>query len=266
MRTGLRRLARRAAEPVDRVHARWALPDPTGPAQTVLVVGIYREDEPIASLAAELGSSRHDVRFRLGSMAAAATPLRHVTTQEHMSAGKFQNLNELVAADDGDAEWLLIVDDDVLLPPGFLDRMIEVCRRCDFALAQPAQTRTSNANWPIAKRHFLSVARETRFVEIGPVTLVRRDAVELLTPFPADLRYGWGLDFVWSEVMRRNGLRMGIVDALAVEHSSRAVASTYSWDRAQAEGREFLETVDHAPVSVTDGSGLRTYRWTPRVR
>ncbi|WP_230081295.1 hypothetical protein [Aeromicrobium senzhongii] len=230
-----------------------------------MVVGIYREDEPIASLVEELMTSRHDVRFRLGAMADSGPRLSHVTAREHLSAGKFQNLNELVEADDGESDWLLIVDDDVLLPRGFLDRMVEVCRRCDFALAQPAQTRFSNANWPIAKRHFLSLARETKFVEIGPVTLVRRDAVRLLTPFPADLRYGWGLDFVWSEVMERHGLGMGIVDALAVEHASRAVASTYSWDSAQEEGRRFLETVDHAPIGVTEGSGLRTFRWAPRV-
>ncbi|GEO89798.1 hypothetical protein AFL01nite_21250 [Aeromicrobium flavum] len=264
MRTGLRRLARRAAEPVDRLHARLVLPEPSGPVQRVTVVGIYREGEPIASAAAELAASRHHVDFRLGAMGESAPQLRDRTAQECMSAGKFQNLNDLVEGVGTESDWLLIIDDDVLLPPGFLDRMIEVCRRCDFALAQPAQSRTSNANWPIAKRHFLSLARETRFVEIGPVTLVRRDAVQLLTPFPADLRFGWGLDFVWSDVMRRHGLRLGIVDALAVEHSSRAVASTYSWDRAQEEGREFLKTVDHAPVSVTDGSGIRTYRRAPQ--
>ncbi|MCR2812708.1 MULTISPECIES: hypothetical protein [Microbacterium] len=252
------------AEPVDRIHARWALPALTGPVERVAVVGIYRDEQPIARLIDEVLESRHRVDVRLGSMDVAPPRLRDVTAREHLRAGKFQNLNELVAVDDADLDWLLIVDDDVVLPAGFLDRMIEVCRRCDFALAQPAQTRGSNANWRIAKRHFLSLARQTGFVEIGPVTLLRRDALAVLAPFPAHVRYGWGLDFVWAEVMRRHGLLLGIVDALAVEHSSRAVATTYSWDAAQAEGRRFLETVPHAPTSITTEPPRRIFRWAPR--
>ena len=44
------------------------------------------------------------------------------------SGGKFENLNELIGSGAAAADWLLVVDDDVRLPPRFLDRMIALCR------------------------------------------------------------------------------------------------------------------------------------------
>jgi hypothetical protein len=264
VKTGIRRGLRHVADVIDSGYARLTLPRRFGARVRVDVIGIYREPHPIAEVVAELTRSRHEVRVRLGAMGDAHPRLARCTAAAHMSAGKFQNLNELLLMEGDGADFILVVDDDVTVPRGFLDRMIEVCQRLDLALAQPAQTRFSNANWSIARRRFLSVARLTQFVEIGPVTLLRADAAELLTPFPAQLRYGWGLDFHWSHVMAAHGLRMGIVDALAVTHATRKVASTYSWDAAQAEGRAYLETVDHAPPSVAREGTLRTHRMVGR--
>ncbi|MFJ6678208.1 hypothetical protein ACIQLK_03645 [Microbacterium sp. NPDC091382] len=201
----------------------------------------------------------------VGAMGEIPAEMAADTGAGHLTAGKFQNLNVLVR-DLPTVDWLVIIDDDVVLPDGFLDLAIEVCERLDLALAQPAQTRFSNANWTVAKRRLLSVARRTRFVEIGPVTLIRADAARLLLPFPPDLRWGWGLDFQWAHLVERAGLRMGVIDAAAVVHASRKVASTYSWDAAQEEGREYLRGVDHLPNDVAKGRGLRTYRLLPRRR
>lgn len=263
---GVKRAARRAAERIDRMYARtMRFMSVTGRRSTVTVVGIYREAEPIASVVDELRRSRHDVRFRLGAMGAVPDLLADETAADHMSAGKFQNLNVL-AEGMPPSDWLLIIDDDVVVPRGFLDFAIELCERLDLALAQPAQTRFSNANWPLTKQRFLTIARETDFVEIGPVTLIRADAQRLLLPFPADLRYGWGLDFHWAAIMKDAGLRSGVLDALAVVHASRKVASTYSWDAAQEEGRAYLAGVPHLTNEVAQGDGRVRHRFPPRVR
>lgn len=255
---GIKRAGRHAAEWVDGIYSRGLdLMKTDGPRRSVVVVGIYREAEPILSLVNELRRSRHDVTFRLGAMGEIPPELVDATTHSHMSAGKFQNLNVLTEGM-GEPDWLLIIDDDVVARRGFLDTAIELCERLDLALAQPAQTRFSNANWPLTKQRFMTVARETEFVEIGPVTLVRADARRLLLPFPADLRYGWGLDFHWAHIMKDAGLRLGVLDSLAVVHASRKVASTYSWDAAQEEGREYLAGVPHLPNTVAKvGSGIR---------
>lgn len=262
---GIITLGRRIAERADRLYAKsLRLLKMTGPVERVVVVGIYRDAEPIGDAVRELKRSRHDVEVRLGSMDAAAPELADVTAGEDLHAGKFQNMNVLLEGV-RQSDWLVIIDDDVILPSGFLDQAIEVCRRLDYALAQPAQTRLSNANWSIAKQRLFTIARDSLFVEIGPVTLLRADAQRLLVPFPADLRYGWGLDLHWAKVIQDAGLRAGIIDALAVVHASRAVASTYSWDAAQAEGQEYLKGVAHLPPSIGEGRGIKRHFLLPRA-
>ena len=90
-----------------------------------------------------------------------------------------------------------------------------------------------------------SLARETGFVEIGPVTVLRRDVAAELTPFP-DLRFGWGLDLHWAAVARERGWTMAVVDALPVRHDEAGVASSYAHADAVAEAAEFL--AEHAFV------------------
>ena len=54
----------------------------------------------------------------------------------------------------------------------------------EFQLAQPAQTLGSHAAWASARRVPKSVARQTNFVEIGPVTAFSRTAAQALLPPP----------------------------------------------------------------------------------
>ncbi len=91
----------------------------------------------------------------------------------------------------------------------------------------------------MTRRRALSLARETRFVEIGPLTAFRREAAAELTPFP-ELRYGWGLDLHWGAVAREHGWRLGIVDALPIRHEAEPVGSAYSHAEAIAEAQRFL--------------------------
>ena len=194
---------------------------------------------PLRDAVAELRRSRHRVRFALGSMAEADPELAEATVATGLGGGKFENLNAVLAAAGDAADWTLVVDDDVALPRGFLDRLIGVAERLDLALAQPAQSLASHAAWPMTRRRRGTLARESRFVEIGPVTLFRRDALAELTPFPP-LRYGWGLDLHWAGLAEERGWRLGIVDALPVRHEHTGVGAAYSTEDAIAEARRFL--------------------------
>ena len=140
---------------------------------------------------------------------------------------------------DLDFDWVLVLDDDVLLPECFVDRMIGLAEHFGLVLAQPAQSLASHAAWPVTRRRRGSLLRESRFVEIGPVTLFRGDAFSELTPFPP-LRFGWGLDLHWAALAEERGWRRGIVDALPVRHEQAGVAGTYSSEDAIAEARRFL--------------------------
>lgn len=231
---------------VDRSAARLDALAGAAPEREIAVLSIYRP--PARRLVRALGALRsargHRVALRFASTGESVPELADHTVTTGLSGGKFENLNVLLGDDPPD--WTLVVDDDVGLPRRFLDRFVGVCERFDLAMAQPAQTRSSHAAWTVTRRRPGVLLRESRFVEIGPVTAFRRDAARELLPFPP-LRYGWGLDAHWAAVAEQRGWRLGIVDALPVRHDEGAVAATYSTDAAIEEARRFLAERPYVP-------------------
>jgi hypothetical protein len=228
------------------------------PPREVLVASVYRPPgDALAAALPALTSDRHDVTLALGSTGAATLT---ETIAHGLGGGKFENLNALIGP--ATPPWILVVDDDVVLPERFLDRMIALAETFDLALAQPAQSLASHAAWRVVRRRPRSILRETRFVEIGPVTLFRRDAAAELMPFPP-LRYGWGLDLAWAATALDSGWRLGIADALATRHEAAPVGSAYSAEAAIAEAREFLATRPYLSSAAAQAT-LATHRRLPR--
>jgi GT2 family glycosyltransferase len=196
------------------------------PRRRVLAVGIDRPGSLMDAARAELMRSRHAV---------------DVVTGPQGERGKFENLNGLLAAHPpGAYDWLLVIDDDVALPRGFLDSFLCAAERTGLKLAQPAHRLYSHAAWPVTRRHPGATARETTFVEIGPVTAFHRDSFDVLLPFPEGLPMGWGLDVHWAAVAAEHGWPIGIVDATPIGHTQRPAGSGYARDAAEAQARAFL--------------------------
>jgi len=218
------------------------------PQRDVLVIGVYRPGSLLAEALPALRSERHRVRIALGSTGPADEPLREHTVAEGLTGGKFENLNRVLEAADarGDADWTIALDDDVRVPRAFLDRFIGVCEAFELDLAQPAQTLRSHSAWKVTRRRPATLVRETRFVEIGPVTAFGRAAAAELLPFP-ELRYGWGLDLHWAAVAAERGWRLGVVDALPVRHEFGLVAAAYTRQDAVDEAALFLAERPYLP-------------------
>jgi GT2 family glycosyltransferase len=216
------------------------------PRRGVLVIGVERpEHRALAARARkELERSRHAVEL-------------HVCPPG--DGGKFENLNRLLAAHPAAGhDWLIVLDDDVALPRGFLDRFLFLCERFELQLAQPAHRLNSHAAWPQTRRRVGSVVRETRFVEIGPVTAFSSTTFATLLPFP-QLRMGWGLDAHWAAVAQQRGWRCGVTDAVAIAHRAAPAADAYSREAAIAEARAFLAERPYVRASEADRT-LRTHR------
>jgi GT2 family glycosyltransferase len=197
------------------------------PRRRVLVLTLWRQDVPtlVDAIRTEVERSRHEVELA----AAPAGP-----------GGKFENLNALIGSrDPGAYDWVVVIDDDVDLPKGFLDDFLAAADRAGLEIAQPAHRLASHAAWPVTRRRPWSTARRTTFVEIGPVTAFGPEAATTLLPFP-DLRMGWGLDAHWAAVARERGWAIGVVDAVPVGHTLRPAAGGYPREAAIAEGRAFL--------------------------
>jgi hypothetical protein len=226
------------------------------PAREVLVASAHGPDRAQLDAAlGELGRSRHNVHVETAG--SDQTLRKGSDPYSRVGLGKFQNLNNLLAGVTP-TDWLLVVDDDVVLPPRFLDRFIALCERFELDLAQPAQTLASHAAWRFARRRPFSVLRETNFVEIGPVTAFSRRAAAELLPFP-DLRFGWGLDAHWAAVGAERGWRLGIADAVPVRHETRPVAAGYEAGDAIEEAQRFLAGRPYVPAGEA-GRTLRMHR------
>ena len=211
--------------PLRRRLRRAAVHEP--PRRRVHVVGVARPEHAADSARAqrELARSRHHVVVRL----APGAP----------GAGKWANLNAALRSHPpAGADWLLLIDDDVVLPRGFLDLFLLAAERAGLRLAQPAHAFASHAAWPVTRRRPGLMARRTRFVEIGPLTALHAEAYTALLPFP-ELQMGWGLDAFWSAQAERAGLPVGIVDVTPLRHL-RPVASAYPRAAAIAEAESFL--------------------------
>lgn len=220
---------------------------------SVLVVGVYLADRTNLAdqIARELTRSRtHSVTQRwtalwtAGEQTARQIAVPHTVSSVSAPAPKFSLLNRMLE-DADDFDWIIVADDDVELPDGWLDRYIDVANRYDLALSQPARTRDSYIDHHIVAQAPGLLARRTRFVEIGPVVCLRRDAIPHIIPFEDDVEMGWGLDFIWPVRIEAAGLRMGIIDACPVAHTLRAPVKYY--DRTDTERRmqRLLSAVEH---------------------
>lgn len=218
------------------------------PARRVLVLATEHVDRPnlLAAVRAELARSRHEVTLAVAEVG---------------DRGKFENLNALLAAHPAAGhDWLLVLDDDVTLPRGFLDAFLFLAERFSLTLAQPAHRWRSHAAWEVTRRRARPVVRETAFVEVGPVTAFAAASFDVLLPFPP-LRAGWGLDNHWSALAREQGWRLGVVDAAPVRHGLRTIGAAYDRAAAMREAREFLRDRPYTPAREAQRTLARHTSW-----
>jgi Glycosyl transferase family 2 len=239
----------------------------------VLVLGVERPERRAltSAIRAELARSRHDVELHLGPPG---------------ELGRFENLNRLLAGagmelesspaggapNDGEPasagrqegieryDWLLTIDDDVVLPRGFLDNLLFLAERLDFQLVQPAHRARSHAAWRVTRRRAGVVARQTPFVEIGPVTAFARATFAKLLPFP-DVRMGWGLDLRWAALARERGWHCGVLDAVAILHAAAPAGDAYSREAAVADARALLATQPYLTAAEAQTTIRTHHRW-----
>src|SRR5882724_4722741 len=220
----------------------------------VLVAGVYLADLPtwVTDIVPALSAAtQHIVTQRwiaLWRGPANTVSVPHTVLSVGAPASKFDLLNRVLEDADG-FDWVIIADDDVVIPENWLDPYLALADRFSFALSQPAQTRDSFAAHHIVVQAPGLLARRTRFVEIGPVFCIRRDAVPLLLPFEADVGMGWGLDLIWPMRLEQAGMRLGIVDAAPVAHSLRKQVQSYAHTEPRQVMLRLLERVPHLPRS-----------------
>jgi len=215
----------------------------------ILVVGVYLADREnsAAHIMNEFASARiNRVEQRwiaISHSGAKSHLLPHTTHVVQKAAPKFRLLDELVE-DIADFDFVLLADDDIEVGADFLDNFIVASQRMDLALSQPARTADSYIDHYFVMQMPGIKGRTTRFVEIGPLVSVRSDAYSVIFPF-GEVGMGWGLDFIWPQLIEQSGLRMGIVDAVPVAHRLRKPVSHYVHSEADQGMQNLLRNRPH---------------------
>jgi glycosyltransferase involved in cell wall biosynthesis/TolA-binding protein len=219
---------------------------------SVLVAGVYlaNQENTAEHIVNEMkGSKYHAVSQKWAALFGNAVPenVKAVTALGSAEAvPKFVLLNKLLAGEALEKyDYILLCDDDIWLPPDFLDTFLFLQERYDFAVAQPARTHNSYIDHPFVEQLDGLIARRTLFVEIGPLVSIRRDAFSSLLPFDESSYMGWGYDFVWPCIIEKMGLRMGVIDAVPVDHSLRRPVKNYNYDAANKSQEAYLSRNPH---------------------
>jgi hypothetical protein len=135
-------------------------------------------------------------------------------------------LNALIAGMDLSAfDWILVMDDDFEFQRGSLASFLAVADRAGISIAQPARAYGRYRSFRLINCDPFCVARLTSYVEIGPVIALNQAWAPRILPFPEGYGMGWGLDVLWSD-LRKEGLRLGVVDWVTINHLS-PVGKTY---------------------------------------
>ncbi len=219
---------------------------------SVLVAGIYLADQEnaIEHIVEELARSRNfQVTQRWAALCGDA-PTEDVGEVTVLRSAerlpKMTLLNKLLCGVELQGyDYLLICDDDITLPDGFLDVFLGLQRRYELAAAQPARTHDSYIDHFIVEQLDGVKVRLTRFVEIGPMVSFSRDIIPFVFPFDEATPMGWGFDFVLPCIAESHGLRIGIIDETPVDHSMRKPMHNYQFDDVKKAMESYLSTRRH---------------------
>jgi hypothetical protein len=218
----------------------------------ILVLGVYLVDKPshVRSIVDNIArTARYMVVQRW--VALGGTPkdpsLIQVTWKRRIKrCPKFSLINQLLDEESlNEYEYIVVIDDDIRLPERFLDTFLDLQSVLGFSLAQPARTTNSYIDHPLVQQVKGIVARQTLFVEIGPVTSFHRSIFDLVIPFDLTSPMGWGYENIWAYRLYHRGCRMGIIDSCPVDHSLRPTARYYKWKEAAAGADRILHSQKH---------------------
>jgi hypothetical protein len=222
----------------------------------VLLLMVYRtKNAQLVKALLRQVNSNADVR--LWALGEIAPELADQTIGSGLGA-RFSNFNKLYNAKPiQEGSWVVLADDDVLFVRGSLTRTIGIMKLAGLSLAQPSQ---SILGWWTSlfnvARPFL-VARDTNYVEQGPLLVVDPLFAKLILPLPEENDMSWGIEAEWYRA-KEGRYRIGVIDDCRVVHWGRN-ATTYP---AGPEMRSMHERLRKAGIdNIWQLQSVNGYWW-----
>ena len=218
----------------------------------IAILGIYLSDKPnkVKHLISRLSKSNcyHVEQHwaHLGPENPKGKVAQYVRITQNYYKSRMELLNNLAGMIDLEHfDYVIITDDDIVIQNNFIDAFLGLQIEFDLALAQPALTKYSWTYHPIVRQKKQTHVRLTNFVEIGPMFSVSQRLIPFIFPFDTITSMGWGLNYVWPITVKKQGLRMGIIDATPVDHSLRRPGNYYDNRIAFRQMEKLLAKYEH---------------------
>ncbi len=168
-------------------------------------------------------------------------PNLQALTHGHGLRPKWPIIADLMAGVPADFDYVLIFDDDIILPPDFWPTFLDLMIVSGADLAQPALTRDSFWSHAITLQDLTCWGRLTNFVECGPCVCMSRRFYELTLPYLDPISpMGWAYEAQWTFLVQRHGMTQAIIDRCPVKQC-RPLGLTYARPTAPAQARLYLE-------------------------
>lgn len=131
--------------------------------------------------------------------------------------------------------WL--PDDDLATNAEDISKLFEIAENYALAVCQPSLTWNSFYSHFITLNNTRFLLRYTNFVEVM-APLLTAETLRRVLPLFEGLRFGWGLDYIWTRVMEDPRERSAIVDAVAVEHLRAGKTGSLYQETSKSPGGE----------------------------
>lgn len=213
---------------------------------------IYSKSSMIESIAEALGPDATEMHFW-----ALEEPIDAVSewTRGSGKGHKIELFNQLMACEEASnrTDYVMFLDDDLTIPPGFLPEYLRLVEALGADFAQPALLPESHHSFRATVQRPGLVARRTNWVEMMIFSMSRR-LVDEVAPFTNVGRgAGWGFEFTITPALEKLGAYAAIIDACPVEHSYRPLATGYDFRIVALKGLSRLRKLGltFEPLKVT---------------
>jgi hypothetical protein len=130
----------------------------------------------------------------------------------------FTALSRLPDIDLPNYDYIMFLDDDIVLPFRDVDRLFQSAADLGLHLAQPALDSRSYGSWEITRQAGGCFLRLTNFVEIMAPIMSAHALKTCVGTFDESVS-GWGLDLVWPKLLNYPIDKIGIFDAFPMTHT-----------------------------------------------
>jgi hypothetical protein len=147
---------------------------------------------------------------------------REEALAEYYSGGGFNKFEGFLEFWQARAEpwpyrYILIIDDDIYLPPGEISRFFALCERHGTYLSQPALRWFTHTTLNIFVRNPVCLLRRVSFVEVMAPCFSSAALAELLHTFGMT-KSTWGTDLAWGGLLQGRH-PIYVVDAVTLQHT-----------------------------------------------